>query len=111
MAFFDPLRTGDPSIDRIQTNIASAFAKILAKISASDVFGGTLVKGISLTTGQDNIVSHGLGRIPKIWILSGLDSNATVWSPVTAVLNGASSNATSLNLRCSANCTVSLWVS
>lgn len=72
--------------------------------------GGVLLNGISLISGQDNIIIHGLGRTPVVFFVGNLNANAVVWSPTSASLSGASSNTSVINLRCSANCTISLWV-
>lgn len=64
--------------------------------------GGNLLIGLALASPGDNTINHNLGRLPKVWILSGQDTNATVWS------TGMTS--TQLVLQCSAACTVAVWV-
>ncbi len=72
--------------------------------------GGVLLTGVALASGQDNLIAHNLGRIPKVWMLCNLNADARIWSPASTSLGGANWNAQYVNLRSSATATVALWV-
>jgi hypothetical protein len=101
---FKRIQTSTQEVQLIQDNIATA----LQPLEAMPMVGGNLVTA-DLVTGQDNLVRHGLGRKPKLYLIGNLNVDATVWSPVATSMN-SSSDATFINLRCSADCTVSVWV-
>lgn len=103
---FQQINTTDQEFQLLQGNIQKA----LQPLESIPMVGGVLLTGISLTTAVDNFIQHGLGRTPTVFFIGNINASATVWSPVSATLNGASSNRFVLNLRCSANCTVSIWV-
>ena len=92
------IQTPDRNLQLIQDNTQTA----LTQIQQSPFIGGNLLSNISLTASQDNLVPHKLGATPQIFVLAGLDANSTVWSP--------SADSTYINLHCSADCTVSVWV-
>jgi hypothetical protein len=75
-------------------------------IEKCSLIDGKLVSDAELTTGQDNEVGHGLGRIPQGYIV--VDRNANSVVSTSSTLNRNPKN--SLILNCSANVTVSLWV-
>ena len=75
-------------------------------IERCSLIDGKLVSDAELTTGQDNEVGHGLGRIPQGYIV--VDRNANSVVSTSSTLNRNPKN--SLILNCSANVTVSLWV-
>lgn len=94
-------------VQLIQDNVDTALTPLQNSLFQS----GNLLSSINLVAAQDNLIQHKLGHSLQIWILCGQDSNSTVWSPVSSSLGGLSSNAQFINLWCSSNCTVSLWVS
>lgn len=75
--------------------------------------GGNLI-AYALTSGADNLIPHGLNRRVTSWVITSLDTNATIWSPTTATLSidsvPQSTNQNYLNLRCSASCSIKVWV-
>lgn len=91
--------TTDKNIQMIQDNVDAA----LSPLQSSPFVGGVLLGSIALTTSQTS-VPHGLGHVPKIFTLCGLNANSVVWS-------SKPSDTTNLYLTASAACTVSLWVS
>lgn len=129
---FEQINTTDPNLQKIQDNIAKAFAP-LDKTSLSVVSfdssghsqssraqqnlpfsGGGLVR-IPLVAGKDNLVPHALQRVPQVWILARLDTNTTVWEQVTSQLKSSSgqnisANSNFLNLWCGTDCIVTVWV-
>lgn len=134
MVIFSQVNTPDKNLQLIQSNIQSA----LSGLQASNVttvtypngttappkitqapgtapFSNGNVIAIPLTSGQDNLVPHGLGRVPSYWVIVRLNANTTIWEMATASLPspaGTKQSATSqfLNLWCSASCQASVWV-
>jgi hypothetical protein len=94
------VQLGDSAISRFQDNAAAS----ANQYANCPLLGGTLLEGISLTSGQDNQVSHTLGKAYRLWFPVKQDTNATVWEQASA------DNTKFINLHCSASCTVSLWV-
>lgn len=72
--------------------------------------GGNLLTGVVLTASQDNLIAHGLGHTPQVWVVCNIDTASLVWSPTTTKLNNQSMNSQYLNLQTIATATVSLWV-
>lgn len=100
MKAFKQLNTESAELNRVQDNVSSSLDPIIGL----PILNGTLVESVALFAGQDNNVSHMLGRKARGWILARQDSNSVVWEKA-AVLPERQ-----LNLWCSANCTISLWV-
>ena len=94
------LNPKDYELSQIQQWVADK----LNEISSSQILDGTLLAGINLIAGQDNLVSHKLNRTPVFWILARQNTNTTVWEVATDLPQ------TFLNLRCGSNCTINLWV-
>jgi hypothetical protein len=103
---FQRTQTADDLLNRIQDQIA----RTIASIEASPFISGNAISQ-DLVSGQDNLVAHKLGRAIRYWIPLRKNANADVWEQSTSQLGNVSSNDSYLNLRCSANCTVTLWVS
>ncbi len=99
------IQTTDQEIQLIQDNVDKA----LTPLQSIPMVGGAVVS-TSLISGQDNLIRHGLGRLPKLFLVGNLNANSVVWSPDTSTLNNASSDSIFINLRCSSDCTISLWV-
>lgn len=85
---------------RVQDNVNAAFIPL----QASQIINGQVLKGVSLTTGQDNIVNHRLGRELVGYIVIKKNANADVWDSSTLT------PALTVVLQTSANCTVDLYV-
>jgi hypothetical protein len=97
---FTPLRTSDPILSRVQTQVQQ-LAQVLTEIP---LLNGRLIQDVDLTT-SESLVEHGLDRVPTGWFVVGIDANATVYSASTPTLPKRH-----LPLTASATCTVSLWV-
>lgn len=100
MRLFSSIQTPDWTLQKIQDNVSSS----LNPIAAKPIVDGVLVQDVKLTSGQDNSVSHTIGRTPLMWIVVKKNANADVWEATSPAPSKT------LNLWCSANCTVSLWV-
>lgn len=99
---FRKVRTANTELDQLQSNSEAVFKDIVRRL----VLDGQLLKDISLTTGQTNSVDHKLQRKLVGYFLVGNSANSVVY-------DSQASNQTpdlTLNLLCSANTTVSLWV-
>lgn len=103
MAFPIPRKTKvqDPSAQRYQDSAQLSFTR-LADIPFLD---GVLVENIAIITGAAKLVSHGLGREPRGWLVVKKNANATVWETTTMI-----SYQNQMTLNSSANVTLSLWV-
>lgn len=100
MKLFQIIRTASDEINRIQDNLKLSLDPVL-KLPITD---GVFIQDLELVSGQDNPIAHKLGRKPVLWFLGGQNANANVWQVSTEQPD------IYLNLRASANCTVSLWV-
>lgn len=97
--------TQDLKLQQIQDNVDDA----LRPIQTSPLSQGVvLLSSISLTSGKDNLIAHGLKKYPNFWILAGNNSNAVVWNPTCTELSSQSSNSSYINFRCSANCIINV---
>ena len=96
----------DVPISLFQDNVADA----LRPLEAIPMVNGNLLTSIDLIAGQDNLIRHGLGHAPTVFFIGNQNVDTRVWSPGTAVLSGAASDRTFLNLRCSSTCNVAVWV-
>lgn len=95
---FSSINTPDKNLQLIQDNITKTTTPLLAM----PMVGGNTLTGIALVAGQDNQVPHKLGRTSQYFIVIQQSADSTVWQ--------VSANSTYIVLRCSADCTVGLWV-
>lgn len=99
---FSKIGFADADLGRLESNIENSFKPVLSK----EILEGSFLQDIVLTTGVTNKVSHGLQRPVNGYIVVKRNSNSVVY-------DNESSNtlkSTFLQLLCSANVTVSLWV-
>lgn len=87
-------------LNKVQENVEAALTPIIA----CPLVNGLVLKNVELVSGQDNIVAHKLQRRPQGWFVVSPKQSATVWELTSAL------PASNLNLRCSANVTLDLWV-
>ncbi len=100
-AKFETVQTSDLVSQTIQDNVAKVLNPLLMQQITDR---GVLIKSVVLTAGVDNLVNHGLNRSPLMWIVARQDTNANVWEAVSPL------EKQQLNIWCSSNCTVNLWV-
>lgn len=103
---FKRIITDDKNLQLVQDNIDAA----LIPLQSNLMTGAKVINNVSLTSGQDNLIPHQLGRTPVIFFIGNLKLNSVVWSPVTTTLSGSNWSASQINLRCSTSCVVTLWV-
>jgi len=82
----------------------------LIPLQTAPLSGGTLLSNIGLTSGQDNLISHSLGYAPTIIVIGCPNVDTRVWSPTTSSLSGSNVSTTTINLRCSTTCIVSVFL-
>ncbi len=95
---FKQLQFQDKNLQLLQDNVRD----VLTQLLAMPMVGGNSLTGVDLTAGQDNKVAHKLGHTPQFFIVTNLNADSTVWQ--TAMDDSF------ITMRCSASCTVSLWV-
>ena len=98
MKKYKKLHSEDNVIRQLQDNIEV----VISPIIDSAIIDGVLLKNIHLTTGSIDVVSHKLGRTPLGYLIVKRSAESTIWESET--------NKRSINLNCSANVTVSIWV-
>jgi hypothetical protein len=94
-------KTGEYNSEKIQSNVASA----LAKMGDSSIANGTLIKNILINT--DTIVNHGLGKLYSGFFVVESNNGVGVWNDKNIDTN-LEKNA--IRLRSSSSTTVSVWV-
>ncbi len=94
---FQTINTGSQPLQQIQRNITQAINVIESK----PFQGGNLLTGVSLAVGA-NSIPHKLGRQLQIWVIADINAAPTLYK--------TSADTKFLNLQCSAQCVVSLWV-
>ncbi len=95
----------DKNLQLIQDNVDAA----ITPMQAIPFVGGTVISAKALVTGQDNLVAHKLGHPVNVWSVIRQSANSVVWEQSSTQLGNESTDKNFINLRCSANCTVSLW--
>lgn len=100
MKAFKTLQMDDDKLSRFQDNVEEAIRPVIQK----QIIDGVLLQDVSLTSGQDNNVSHKLGRIPIGYIPVKKSAQSTIWDETSTAPSSL------LNLHCSTSCVVSLWV-
>lgn len=98
MNLFSPLNVADKDLDRVQERIGDAFDKV-----ARNFIDVSHTVQVALNNASDTQVFHGLGRVPRGWIV--------VWATAAASpYEGAASTnyASFVNLRASAAATLTL---
>lgn len=128
------VQTSDDTLNRIQNNVQAALSQFTGPFQ-----GGRLLQNITLSAGQSNVINHGLGRQPEVWIIcdisgtsaptlsmnsytpAGTNNTATppIFTGTAATLTGSISSPVvwrtawdqnTLTLKCGVGCTVSIWV-
>lgn len=103
---FRQINTSDKNLQLIQSAIADA----VAPLDSTPFVGGVKLTSLALIAGQDNLVAHKLGKTPTDFIVTWQGANSVIWTQASSAISNVSANASFLNLWCSANCTINLWV-
>lgn len=129
---FKRINTTDQNLQIIQDNVQSTIPGLTNRIEkktdpttkqitfvrdqiSAPFEGGNFLLNVSLSSGKDNLVTHGLGRIPTLWVILKQTVNTTVWEVLTTALKTPtqaqrSSSDEFLNLWCGTDCIINLWV-
>ena len=99
---FVSINTDSEELERVQ----SAIEEVVESVSDIEINDGRLIKNVALKAGQNNEVSHGLGRAPEGWFLTRLRFQTIVWD----TQDGNSNRDKTLRLRTSSDVTIDLWV-
>jgi hypothetical protein len=99
---FKKIEIADQIMSRMQDNVDSA----ISQLSVTEILQGQLVKNISLASSSTTKISHKLGRAPIGWIIVRQRASSIIWDTQDTNSNP---NLT-LNLNCSANVVIDLWV-
>ncbi len=99
---FKKIEIADQILSRMQDNVDSA----ISQLSVTEILQGRLVKDVELASATTTKISHKLGRAPLGWIIVRQRASAIIWDTQDTNSNP---NLT-LNLNCSANVIVDLWV-
>jgi hypothetical protein len=102
MKQFKFIAQDDPKVERLQQNID----EVLRPILQASIIDGVHLQSVVLTAGVANLVEHKLGRPPLGWLIVRQRASATIWD----LQDSNSMPSRSLDLRCSANVTVDLWI-
>lgn len=95
------IRVEDRDLQNVQDNV-SIFVN---SIKDKQILDGRLIESIVLDSGSNpTSIAHGLGRTPRGWIVVGQDAAADIYSSVSDTPTAT------LDLNCSADVTISLWV-
>lgn len=95
-----------PGLSQDLTQIQANIDVALSEIQSEPPMRGVLIKGISLTSGQDTVINHTLGRAYQGFIVAGLSADARIWYSSTSNVQPS----TQLILTTNASCVASVWV-
>lgn len=87
---------------RVQQNVQVIFDELADK----QHFESFIIKGVALTTGENNFINHLLGRTINGWWIAKRNANATIWEDEDVSVNSSQQ----VVLKCSANVTIDLVV-
>jgi hypothetical protein len=99
---FKKIQSEDKDLNKVQSNIEQLIEPFLN----SEITDGVLIKNISLDSSITNQVNHKLGRKPLGWIVVRQRANSIIWDSQDT---NTKANRT-LELSCSANVTIDLWI-
>ena len=99
---FEPLFSLSEELTKIQERLGRSINPVVNKA----IIDGELLEDLDITTGQANLVNHRLDRPLVGWIAVRKSANAVLWDEQAT----NEDDRRTLDLRSSANVTVSLWV-
>lgn len=99
---FKKIEIEDEVLSRMQDNVEQA----ISLLPSTDIIQGRLIKSVSLLSASTVKVSHKLGRPPLGWIIVRQRASAIIWDSQDSNANPS----LTLDLNCSANVTVDLYV-
>lgn len=102
---FRKIVTPDQNLQKVQDAIEGAIKDL-----NSGTFSGGRVLKVAMNGGVDNLISHGLSRVPQYWLLLGKDAATDIWETPSSSLQGKSATDKLINLTSNVNCNIILWV-
>lgn len=100
---FKTINTDSRDLNIVQDNISNA----VSSLPGNEILNGRIEKGVVLLAAKNpNVISHKLDRIPNGYIVIKRSADSRVWdSQSTNTIQDKT-----LNLKCSADVTVDLWI-
>jgi len=95
---YKKITSKEREVNQLQENIEQALNPIIDK----SIVDGVLLKSIKLVSGKVNNISHKLGRKALGYIVVSKDQNSEIWD--------SGLTTTTLQLQCSSNVQISIWV-
>lgn len=96
------IQSDDRLIQQFQTNVR----EVVDPLSQNPLAQGRLLSNISIKTGITNIIPTGLNKVLTGWFVTRLTVNAVIWDSQ----NSNTTPSQNLQLLCSADCVISLYV-
>jgi hypothetical protein len=96
------IQTKDRLIQQFQQNVR----EVVEPLAANLITQGHFISNVSLTTGITNIIPTGLNQNLNGWIVTRNSANSVIWDKQDS--NPTPSQ--TLDLLCSANCIITLYV-
>lgn len=98
---FNKINVQDYELARVQDGVEQA----LKGLDQVPFINGVILENVPLLSASDNQVFHGLGKQFQFWSILRLNANSVVYEAPTQTFADKI-----ITLKCTANCTVSLFV-
>jgi hypothetical protein len=98
---YSKITVKDYELSRVQDAVSSA----LNGLGDVPFINGVVVENVPLLSASDNQIFHGLGRTFRYWLILRNNENSVIYEAPTQTFPDKI-----LTLKCTANCTVSVWV-
>jgi len=98
---FNKINVSDYELARVQDAVGEA----LKGLELVPYVNGVIIENVPLDSTKDNQVFHGLGKDWRYWSLLRLSANSVVYEATTQQFKDKI-----ITLKCTASCTVSLFV-
>jgi hypothetical protein len=103
MISFKKLFTKDDELRRVQDEVALGFQQV----DRQPFMNGVILTGVVLAASStDNLVNHGLGRVPQGFVILSKNATADIWTSTTTNPRPE----LTLILRSSAAITATIWI-
>lgn len=99
---FKKVSSGPPELLKLQSNVD----QFLQTLLINPLLSGVLIEDVKLTTGITNKIEHKLDRELQGYIIVKKNANSIIYDSQSSNLLSSKT----LNLLCTANVTISLWV-
>lgn len=96
------IHSEDRLINQFQTNVR----EVVEPLAENALAGGVLLQNVALLTGVTNVIPTTLNKNLTGWLVTRLSANSVIWD--SQATNPTPSQ--NLQLLCSANCLVSLYL-